>query len=184
MPFANITTFNDMASYYDAQGGYSLNGGVKRPKEGTLGPGTRLVRFAGPGCNSNAKPNTIRPGRWWLLERHYFQIANEARAYGVSIPWMVREQCAILCEWSNMTVRITAVTRKPLLCYRGRGAPVSNKGRLEYDARMADEMGIEQLFIPGLDKPSFCDTALETVSVEYISSQDSLMPFLPSNPVR
>lgn len=185
--FANQYQFNDPKSFDAARGGLSKNGGIVQPEQGHIPITMRLVRFGG--YSAYDKANGTQPGkdprlgRWWLDEEHYKRIAEQALGYGVPIPWMVREMCAVLEEWSDMTILFSAFVTQPLACYYGWGAPASRNGKEEYDGRMAKDLRIVQYFIPGLDDPGLFKEALLPSPTQYIPASFSVMPYVPKNPV-
>jgi len=157
------------------------NGGIVTPREGQLEIGTMLVRYG----NGRGDPAQAM-GRWWMLERHFYRVSDEARGYDVSIPWMYREVTAVLLDWGTMTQQLVCRVRQPLLCYRGYGGeafdpkdPRAVMG-IAFDGRMAEDLGIAQLFIPGLDKPEIYKRALEVVSHKDVAANHSKSPNRPA----
>lgn len=197
MSFANETWFDDPKSILRAQGELSkenrrtfgevklpsgaawcplYNGGVLSPQRKTIAINTTLVRFG----NHSADPGSALGG-WWLFRRQYTRIARLAKQYGASVPWMVRELCCILPEWGDMTMQIECRVTRPLLAWQGKGAEVYARGEVAYDARMADEEGVLQLFIPGMHDAAFFASVTEEVSRTFIPHEASMMPYVPKN---
>lgn len=174
MAFADVELFRNQQAFRTdavrlaARGGLAGNGGVFHPVDDRLIVGTRMVRY----CSATVPPRG--PGRWWLLEKHYLMIEEQAKAYGVPTAALVREHCAVVSDWSDMTRRLTCVVKAQLRCYRGVGKPAFSRGTLEHDGLMAAELGIVQYFIPGLDDEALFRSAMLVLRDEAVDAAESL----------
>lgn len=136
-----------------SQGGIAqsliANGGIIDPQSCVLPIHTKLVRFG-----SGVLVPHVAAGEWWLEWRHYKIVEQYADGAGCSVPAAVRELCCVPLEWSDMTMVIQAQLIAPLLAYEGPGAPATVRGgAVHLDGSKAANLGLKQLFIPGLGNP-------------------------------
>jgi hypothetical protein len=165
--FKNQLAFNLDQSRLDARGGLKSDGGMINPVDARINPGARLVRY----CIAEYPPKG--PGRWWLLEEHYNLIDQQARAYGVPTASLVREHCCVSTDWPGMTWRIVCEVTAPLRCYKGTSNRAFRGGKVHYDGKMGAELGVIQLYIPGLDDAALFRSAMKVISENYVPIQES-----------
>lgn len=152
------------------------SGGMIAPREHVIAIGTRLVRFGKGPLTPDAAG-----GDWWLEFAEYRKIERYADAHGISVPFAVRKFCCVMPEWNDMTMVLQARGMQPLIGYRGLGAPVTAKGQVVFDAKVGEELGVMQLFIPGL---SVGDVRRETVFITgygFLPNEASTLGYVPKN---
>ena len=153
------------------------NGGIIDPREHKIKEGTTLIRFGGfPKMYQRETASFVdggaqyfgsqtASGEWWLDWENYKTIQDHADRTRESVTYVLRQMCAVPDEWSDMSFVIQAVSRSPLLAYKGHGraANIRDKsgkltGRINPTAVNAPL--IEQLFIPGLNSPDLLKRAI------------------------
>lgn len=182
MDYANQRYFDDPASRVAAMGGdvrYSphprksefvapdgkvifrlTNGGISKPVKTVLPAWSLIVRIGrGP------LPQEVAPGAWWMLWNDYKKIEKFADANGYSVPVAIRLLCCVLLDWNEMSLILQARLKIPLLAFSGPSAPAMERNpnlkTSEYlDAAKAKELGVRQLYIPGMTDPDLRHDAL------------------------
>lgn len=155
-----------------------LNGGIIRPKPYTIPRNTIIIRFGGSG--KSHKPGIARKratpmvpetaaGEWWLDWQNYRLVERYADSTGESISYAVSQCCAVPNDWSDLSFLIQAVTRAPLICYKGKGRPAT-QGDEMIDPQSAGKPDIDQLFIPGLSNGDLRREAIKIQGQSFLNS--------------
>jgi len=154
-PFESASGVSANSAIVDPQGrviGQVMTGGIIAPRRYELAAGTILFRWGA----KNAAPMDIAQREWWIEKLSFEKLLSFANAYEISVGMATRVLCLVPPEWSDLGTLVRAVTRRPLLAYRGLGNSVV--------VPMKDELGavrlphqndiaarrLHQLYIPGL----------------------------------
>jgi len=154
------------------------SGGMISPQPYVVAVGSRLVRFGKGPLTPDAAG-----GDWWLEYDEYKKVERFADARGVSVPFMVRELCCVMPEWNDMTMVLQARVMQPLIAYRGLGAPVTARGKIVFDAKVGEELGVMQLLVPGLSVGDVRRDALFVTGYGFLPHEASTLGYVPKNPV-
>jgi hypothetical protein len=129
-----------------------MTGGMIAPKKCELASWTVLFRFGA----SAASPFDVAQGRWWLEKSSFEKLLSFANVHEISVGMAARVLCLVPPEWSDLGTLVRAVTRRPLLAYRGLGNSVVVPKKDRFGAvRLPHQNDIAarrlyQVFIPGL----------------------------------
>lgn len=144
-----------------------INGGIRNPVPTLLPKGKRLVRFGGWN-KRKLETNKLGPqffasqtasGQWWLEWSDYYAIEQYADQINESVPYAIRQTCAVPSDWSDLSSVVQGVTRSPLRAYAGEGNIASGKNTV-IDPAMPGKPVVRQLFIPGLSDPDLRKAAI------------------------
>ncbi len=193
--FANLSAFNSPSSRLAAMGAdlsprraitngrgevllYAQTGGVINPSRYELWPDTTLYRFGG----GDASAPLVAQGRWWIENRDFEKLLSFAQAHDLSVGMATRCLCLLPPEWSDASRLVRARVTRHLLAWRGlasslvipaAGAQVRMLQQNEIEARR-----LNQLFIPGLERPEVRTAALSIENFYVLDPKESMRGFL------
>ncbi|MEE4453278.1 hypothetical protein [Novosphingobium resinovorum] len=151
------------------------NGGIVDPQLRQLGLGTVLVRFG-----SSVFVDQVAAGEWWLEFEQYRIVEKYADANAISVPMAMRQLCCVPLDWGAMTTVVQGRVIRPLLAYEGPGAPATGgKGTDYLDGQAAAQLGLKQLYIPGLSDPDLRRDSLWVTDHGFLPHEMSRLGYVP-----
>jgi hypothetical protein len=151
------------------------NGGLIDPQIRQLALGTVLVRFG-----SSVLIPQVAAGEWWLDFAQYQIVERHADANGLPVPVAMRQLCCVPLDWGAMTTIVQGRVIRPLLAYEGAGAPATGQKGTDYlDGSLAGQLGLKQLFIPGLSEPDLRRDSLLITDYGFLPHDLSRLGYVP-----
>jgi hypothetical protein len=137
--------------------------------------GTRLYRLGTHyRKDGNHDGNPTLEGAFWLPEKEYRRLINEARDGDRPLTHAVRRQYAIKPDWNPKLDNVTEVRlKKPVYGFEGRTAGQIVAGTINPQSRAALEGGALQVFLPGLDPQAGTRTGTTKRALEKLAGPSS-----------